>query len=106
MKTIEQAAREYADRYQGIRRNEAFDAFNAGADFALAIQWVSVEDRLPEDEELVLINHKAGGITLAVWNERHQCWDDESGDDVMYSNGVTHWMPIPELKTEKNENRI
>lgn len=58
-------------------------------------EWISVEDRLPENKTAVLIHderhkHTLGGpLFKAMYfanSERH--W----GEHI----GVTHWMPLPE----------
>lgn len=108
MKTLEQKATEYStsaiqgivDKYQSAPWNEFRDAlaeiYLAGAKEALASQWVSVKDSLPEDEEYVLIDGPRG-VEPAVWNEHCQCWDDAEGDDIMYKKDMVQtWMRIPE----------
>lgn len=66
-------------------------------------QWISVEDRLPEDHDdvLVLVSGVYRGITFedaqmigvwfgadeGWWLAEFNCWDNP---------GVTHWMPLPE----------
>jgi len=58
--------------------------------------WISVEDRLPEDQETVIIRGGCG----------YYCHDDEVwysaisknhlGVDAEIQWPVTHWMPLPE----------
>lgn len=71
---------------------------------ALAGQWRSVEDGLPEEGEFVLIE-TINTIETAFWNPYHQCWDDPDGDDILYEKDkVIRWMPIPE--PPKDENNV
>lgn len=59
-------------------------------------QWISVEDRLPENERPVL---------LVLFDDFTYSFGKNDGDDwygldwlKFYEKEVTHWMPIPELK--------
>lgn len=59
--------------------------------------WIRTEDRLPEDNELVLTSSSIYGTKLLVWNEFHKVWDDEDGDDTYCDRDkIDAWMPIPE----------
>lgn len=110
MKTIEEAATDYwyDNVANGLTLDEVDettfeDCFKAGADFAVANQWVSVEDRLPEEDGntqiLALTRKGAPGCYYKV----ECCWYNKG----VFRNGqsvsipVTHWMPIPEPKTEE-----
>jgi len=92
MKTIEQAAKDYAERNTlntGADRTKRENSFKAGADFAQ--QWISVEDELPEERIIVLVRFNNSSLALA-----------EIMDDlwIIYGNvnrDVAHWRPI-ELK--------
>ena len=69
-------------------------AYLAGATEALASQWVSVEDLLPEDDETVLTLSSYGPV-LAYYSKQDEMW-------FAYGNygdiTPTHWLPIPPLK--------
>lgn len=104
MKPLEQKAEEYAEvafakalKAPWPEAKKGFaDAYIAGATEALASQWRDPKEKLPEDEEYVLIDGPMG-IEPAVWNEHYECWDDAEGDDNMYDKNVVKlWMPIPE----------
>ena len=57
-------------------------------------QWISVDDRLPEEEVEVLLKFQYG-MTLGQFGEWHgevQWIETWEGTKVF---GVTHWMPLP-----------
>jgi hypothetical protein len=58
-------------------------------------QWISLDDRLPPDNELVLVNHDGTGIEMATRHSDGQwviCWTGFKTSGIAY----THWMPLPE----------
>lgn len=58
-------------------------------------KWVSVEDRLPGEGEVVMCRHKAlQNPVFCQWDESDLCWVNNSWT---FGRGViTHWMPLPE----------
>lgn len=60
-------------------------------------EWVSVEERLPNDKQIVLFHQKDGFIYCAEYFEGNKilssAWfiDNDSWD----AEEVTHWMPLP-----------
>ena len=58
-------------------------------------RWISVEERLPNDNEKVIVYTRSGKMCVARWSARQ---------DKFVSSGnltVTHWMLLPnEPKTE------
>lgn len=70
--------------------------FTKGAKWALSHQWVSVDERLPEDDETVL-THSKYGYVLAYYSEQDKMW-------FAYGNygdiSPTHWMQIPQIPDE------
>jgi len=72
-------------------------------------EWISVEDRLPEIDQRVLLGHYYNNewcwIASGV-QEEGGCWidfDDELFEIVKPNAGcfetLTHWMPLPEPPT-------
>ena len=64
------------------------------------MEWISLKDKLPEDQEPVLLvgtmppysdNWMVIGYLFEPTNEFKKCSDDE-----LISN-TTHWMPLPEI---------
>lgn len=71
---------------------------NAQPTLAPPNEWVSVEDRLPEDRQIVLFHQKDGFIYCAehlagvkdlppAWLIDNDSWEGEN---------ITHWMALPE----------
>ena len=63
-------------------------------------KWISVEERLPEEDVVVMCRHKAREYPLFLrWNEGGLCWEDNAW---IYGAGpITHWMPLPEPPKEE-----
>ena len=66
------------------------------------MKWIKVEDRLPQDEERVLVCCKDDGGSFPKFAERiNNIWYDDMGldfENISHRN-VTHWMYV-ELPTE------
>ena len=61
-------------------------------------QWVSVKDRLPDPNNVVLTIDKLGFFYMDRVNKNGK-WDEQDSS----FNPVTHWMPLPEPpKGEEN----
>ncbi len=97
--TIEEKASAYAEKVAGntVIRYVLKEAYKDGMTEALASQWVSVEDRLPEEDVRILGCNKES-VYLCTY-------DGEDFYNVMPDFKVrpTHWMPIPELPTKGGE---
>ena len=63
------------------------------------MEWISVNDRVPEDLQVVLCHNKEG-FFIACFRHRFkmepwfQPYDDSINDDP------THWMPLPKPPEE------
>lgn len=82
------------------RRGSTFDSWLAEEGFLQ--KWISVKDQLPDNSKInsVLITDGTDIYVAVEW------WPDENPlkTDWSYSyccgckaNGITHWMPLPEL---------
>ena len=75
------------------------------------IEWINVKDRLPDDDEPVLVTY-VGYVDNLPYNDAiavyaHKItdnyagawyWHDSDGvDDNPVSVSITHWMPLPKL---------
>lgn len=96
MKTINEAAKKYAEPRSSaeiFRRSHIAD-FMAGVEFAQ--RWIPVEEELPNKEIQVLYKNSIGEIGTAFYSQVYQntYW---IGNNGKLKNKITHWRPI-ELK--------
>lgn len=100
------------------------DDFRIGAKWAdenPANPWISVEERLPDNNQVVLAHHEiiidGGGEHKEDENVTIQMYVGKWITDRMeqqrmgkwlfdITDRVTHWMPIPSLKRDDNEEDI
>jgi hypothetical protein len=64
--------------------------------------WISVEERLPDDGDSVLIFHKSGDMFTAWYRTWNEDWCDYNGF-LVGEDEVTHWQPLPEPPEEAGE---
>lgn len=82
-----------------IHTPEELDALKAAWQME---QWVSVEDRLPEESENVLMHYelvnKKGIKHFATYLGFYYYgdWKFAENGDVVKDRNVTHWMPLPQ----------
>ena len=77
------------------------------------MEWISVEDRLPENMDEVLVFERwETKPFVGYWNGYHWFVDmtfitstgrDGGLDDCIEQKYITHWMPLPKLPEYKNE---
>lgn len=63
-------------------------------------KWISVNDRLPDDGQVVLFHERGGVIYCAEYSvvvDGH-AWCIDHYD--FEANDVTHWMPLPDPPEE------
>jgi hypothetical protein len=54
--------------------------------------WISVNDKLPDTLEQVLVLDSQGGHHLAIYIAEYDQWFSADNNHFFV---VTHWMPIP-----------
>lgn len=85
--------------YEHSRHTNCMAAYRAGQKSRQA-QWISVDDRLPEDLQKVLYYFELTGVTAGKY---------DLGSNSFYSNkgwlcgDVTHWQPEPEPPTKQGD---
>ena len=66
--------------------------------------WISVKDRLPEDDKDVLVyNSRSKEIIMASYNSNYEEWDNLY--DYLPVNEITYWQPLPELPEVETNHR-
>ena len=80
---------------KGHERN--VQALAEAADMLVQGKWISVEDRLPEEGQSVIVHYLDGWMPIAhLLNGK---WYQSGGETSWLS--VTHWMPLPEPPKEE-----
>ena len=106
---VEEAAKLFADRcrinnfqslldypYDDI---DMINAFKAGAEWqAKQSPWISVKERLPENQDIVLVRGEYGGKATAYLHGKDSGFIIYGEDAYKVFGEVTHWMPIPDLE--------
>lgn len=63
-------------------------------------EWISVKDRLPENDTRVLAYCKDRCIHDMKWRWADNAWYDKGSAAVYLAGFVTHWLPMPEPPKE------
>ena len=106
---VEEAAKLFADRcrinnfqslldypYDDI---DMINAFKAGAEWqAKQSPWISVKERLPENQDIVLVRGEYGGKATAYLHGKDSGFIVYGEDAYKVFGEATHWMPIPDLQ--------
>ena len=82
------------------------DSMQKPSDGAMGNQWILCSDRMPTEEEAVLVHWLNGKCRVAVWRKERKwsspngVWDEYGPGFVGYYDGkvlgeVTHWQPLP-----------
>ena len=89
----------HLDTIKGYKGNDC--TFEQGADWLIANgvtvqEWVSVDDRLPEESGYYLVFADIGRNEVLSYSKKYQAFN---AFDDSYSESnvipVTHWMPMP-----------
>lgn len=82
--------------------------FKEGAEYALSHQWISIDEALPDDNEIALFIDQHGSmqlLTMSDIREQNKIWDamlmgvsrDLLEESIVRLNKIVAWMSIPEL---------
>lgn len=107
--TVEEAAKLFSNRCRIANCQSSLDypyddidminAFKAGAEWqAKKSPWISVEKRLPENQDIVLVRGEYGGKATAYLHGKDSGFIVYGEDAYKVFGEVTHWMPIPDLE--------
>ena len=71
------------------------------------MEWISVEDRLPEENQSVWVyggdSYESYGMAFAIYSDG-QFYDGQVCTDKEFNSDVTHWMPLPPAPTADKED--
>jgi hypothetical protein len=82
---------EEPDRYLNDRRTTLCMARDFLREHFAEPGWISVHEKLPENNDKVLAFTLSGKYAVARYDQRRQCW-------IAAGNlTVTHWMPLPDV---------
>lgn len=81
--------------------HELVDPTEAVADYLLdsgvtVQEWVSVEDRLPEESGIYIVTANDGHaqrVSFVLWQKKNRMWNLTGARSYWR---VTHWMPMPQ----------
>ena len=92
------AACDWNKKAAPVSWSDAYEGFAVEVDDAPAVdaapKWISVEERLPEHEDRVLVacRTKKGAQSINLAYHSDGFWHGQGS-----MSGVTHWMPLPDL---------
>ena len=91
--------REYFDiSYDELEEYEGIYA-KAITDYWAGRNWISVEEKLPESCQNVILFTSRKNVTIGDWDGYD--WTGRQGKSHRLLCGVTHWMPLPEPPNTK-----
>lgn len=107
MKTPEELAEEHVENLWQNTGTE-FERICCHQDFlagykAASPQWISVKDRLPDRNELCLVNTEWRGIVVAQYGWESWVFDEGQGYSEKLLSYAPHWMPLPKPPTEDSK---
>lgn len=101
MKTIEEAAKEYQTKiYEDVfeegslseQKLQCINDFKAG--IAFAEEWISVEDELPENDNIILVKTNLGCVATAYLHGKKSGFIVYGDEAYKEFGNITHWRPI------------
>jgi len=90
MKTIQKGLYEAYERVSGKAYFE--DGFNDGVKFAQ--QWISINEELPQNQDLVLVKTNLNSICTAYLHGLKSGFITYGEDAFIEFGYITHWRPI------------
>ena len=93
------------DKYDDPKREAKYEALNIAMDVmgrSIPQRWISVKEKLPERYEHVLVieRYSEDVVDICVAYRAHSRWMKPESNLI---GKITHWMPLPEMPTMKEE---
>lgn len=112
--TVEEAAKEelihsYSNKYNGngtfeYGQKAMLNMFYKGAEWhAKQSPWISVKDKLPDNQNIVLVRDEYDGFCPAYLHGPKSGFITYGEEAYRKFGEITHWMPIPPLESNDNE---
>ena len=98
MKTIKEGIRhcieclKYLSNYPPYEPESVKHGFVQGVYFAQ--EWISVDDELPENQDIVLVKTDLGCVTIAYLHGKKSGFIVYGEDAYIEFGNITHWRPI------------
>ena len=98
--TVEEAAHFFAESSSsGSAFPAYYQGFIAGAEWqSCQSPWISVKERLPENQHIVLVRGEYGGKATAYLHGKDSGFIIYGEDAYKVFGEVTHWCHIPDLE--------
>lgn len=95
---------EHREHYDGM--DEVNEACRMGMEALERIRWIPCSERLPEAGKILVTDGKTVTISNGAW--LYRSLEGKTRVPANYGAGltVTHWMPLPELPKEENDETI
>lgn len=96
--TLEEAAKQGAEGYNIVGQTIYKSGFRDGAEWqAKQSPWISVEDRLPDNQDIVLVRDEYDRFCTAYLHGKNSGFITYGEDAYNFFGEITHWMPIPKF---------
>ena len=86
---------------ENLHREREQAYMNGYADGKSTCRWFSVDDKLPEENELVIVT--IGTVTISKGKERSVTKCMYSKNSIFWKEYVVAWLPLPEPYKEEKE---
>ena len=86
------------------RRHQCYKSFIAGAKWqSKQSPWISVKDKLPDNQNIVLVRDEYGGFCTAYLHGPKSGFITYGEEAYRKFGEITHWIPIPPFESNDNE---
>lgn len=80
------------------RKSDCMEDFQCGAQWqAKQSPWISVEDRLPDNQDIVLVRDEYDRFCTAYLHGKNSGFITYGEDAYNFFGEITHWIPIPKF---------